>query len=122
MNRFYAALACSLLGVMVGACGAGDRPPAAGEVADEASEAVPLVPARPRSGTAVRACEPGTPRDCLLTYIEGNRKNCFQSTQFCKANGTGWLACGEPAEPPLPPASPDEDEDAGAEDEPLPLD
>ena len=95
MNRVYFVIACSLLAPTVGACGpGGDHPPAAGEVTDEASGAVPLVPAPAPSRKAVRACDPGTPRTCLLIYIEGNRKNCFQSTQFCKANGTGWIVSG----------------------------
>ena len=97
--------------------GADDRPPAAREAVDEASGTTALVPAAPQT-RVVAVCEAGTFRSCLITYIEGNRKNCFPSTQFCKANGFGWLPCGAPAEPPLPPPDvPEEGADGEQEEE-----
>jgi len=101
-----------MLAVALGACGAGDRPPVASEEALEKTEgAATLLPGRPRPKPSL-VCVPGASRSCLVIYIEGNRKNCFPSQQFCKANGYGWLPCGEPAEPPLPaPVDEEQEED-----------
>lgn len=119
MERVSAALASSVLVAALAACGPGERPPVATEEAlDETAGAATLLPAPPRP-KAPRVCEPGASRSCLLTYIEGNRKNCFPSTQFCKANGYGWLPCGERAEPPLPPPA-EEDEEEAPEDDAAP--
>lgn len=121
MKRVSAALACGVLVAVLGACGAGERPPVASDDGiEEASGVATLFPA-PRSKPRP-VCEPGSSRECLVTYVEGNRKNCFPSTQFCKANGYGWLPCGERAEPPLPPPADEEEEEEPGADEALEVD
>ena len=111
MTRVPAALAGSLLMTTLAACGPDDRPAAARETAEEVAMATSLLPA-PERAPPVRVCVPGTERACIVTYIEGDRKNCFPAQQFCRADGFGWLACNEPAEAPLPP----EPEREGEED------
>ncbi|MBX3221742.1 MAG: hypothetical protein KF795_14595 [Labilithrix sp.] len=45
-------------------------------------------------------CTPGEGRACKQTYYDADgRKHCPTSTQYCRADGLGWLACGSPPEP-----------------------
>ncbi|MBX3200676.1 MAG: hypothetical protein KF894_21245 [Labilithrix sp.] len=66
--------------------------------------------ATPDAGAPAARCAPGTGRECRLTYYDAfGQKHCPLSTQYCRADGLGWLACGEPPEmaEPAPSGDPD---------------
>lgn len=53
------------------------------------------------AGVSPARCTPGAGRECKQTYYDADgRKHCPVSTQYCRADGLGWLACGQPPEPP----------------------
>lgn len=58
------------------------------------------------AGTPVARCVPGTGRECRLTYYDAfGQKHCPLSTQYCRADGLGWGACGELPETAEPTSS-----------------
>ena len=115
MKGVFAALAGSFWMVMLGGCGTGDRPRASSDVVDEEKAMAALLPAPPPP-EPTPICLPGADRACIATYKEDGRKNCFPSTQFSRADGFGWLACGEPPEP-APAAEPESDPEQAIETE-----
>ena len=91
MSRARAAVTAAIV-TMAGAsqgCGAGERP--APSVEDVAS------PAEVSPQAAVpESCSGGATRDCHLRYTDLlGQVHCPSATQICRADGAGWLPCGE---------------------------
>ena len=91
-DRLWAAAICSL-SMLATACGGGDRPPptnhasvATQDVGDEAPPAV-----------YTDTCNAGESRFCRFYYVDFNGQvHCPIKTQYCRADGNGWLPCGAP--------------------------
>jgi hypothetical protein len=91
-----------------------ERPPAegTGETSQSAAALLPSDDDGETSGTTakIKVCDANTSRECLHYYVDQTgHTHCLAQQQFCRADGFGWLACGAPAQAPLPEAP-----DAGA--------
>lgn len=99
----------AIAGVALMACADDDRPPgeegaeqSAWTSADDltldpgATEIAPS-PSAPKGDPCVH----GDARECRLVYYDAyGHKHCPMATQFCRADGAGWLACGALPDPP----------------------
>lgn len=89
MNKVFGSilvLAAFLTNACSGEDGGQPRPAASTETS------VPVAP--PVQGT--NECEPGDQRECRYYYVTPDgRVLCPIKIQYCKADGSGWLPCGD---------------------------
>ncbi|MBS2019819.1 MAG: hypothetical protein JST00_43550 [Deltaproteobacteria bacterium] len=96
--------------VLLAACSAADRPPAADFAGEVPAPPVPTGSATPNEPTtdagkdasAEDSCPPRSKRECMTTFrtVTGQVQTCSQSIQWCRADGTGWHKCGFSVEKP----------------------
>jgi hypothetical protein len=93
MSRALVPTVSLLVHACVLGCGAPDRPPPASD-ANEGDVDAPALTARALDDEG-QVCEPGTWRECRIYYLDDRgQMQCPNQSQFCRADGRGWLACG----------------------------
>lgn len=86
----------------VGCSGAVEHPPAGGQTSSadgagsESTDYDPVEAAAAR--VRANACIPGSVRECRYYFVLDGQQQCPLRTQFCRADGTAWLACGLPGD------------------------
>jgi hypothetical protein len=96
MSRALALTVTLLVDAYVLGCGAPDRPPPAGDPEGEVDPAAAAALAQAADLHATHpTCEPGGLRECRIYFRdESGQMQCPTQSQFCRADGRGWLPCG----------------------------
>lgn len=83
----------ALVSATAAACTA-ERPP----TSDESAAVIPMDSQELSSAGegSKGACTSGATRECKLTWKDSDDQlHCINTIEYCKANGTGWLPCGD---------------------------
>jgi hypothetical protein len=92
--------ALSALAGVAGCSGSSEHPPPSGETTsplestNDDYDPVEAAAARARAD----ACAPGSARACHVYFLLNGQPQCPIRTQYCRRDGTSWLACGDPPE------------------------